>query len=675
MVAGIDEEDDYPYREGDEFMPRLDEDDALKDHSIKLSKGESTCVQIIDPDPERRTIARHWWHSVSIVCPALTSKFLLTPKDRKPDCPLCQQGMKADIEWHLPVLLLAVQKPGLDWEEKEPHQPGILRLKLNWKISRKAMDIFSASGPQPTLVYGRKDDSFGTYFLSKAREQEPPLKDKSLGPALSPPFLWSEIDLIKFAATVKASQGIEPQPGRVRKYDKMFTGCPLIGLIWGTKKPIRTGFMEPKNLIEWMMDQPYLDRVDRHCGIMVRLEIPLGCVDLDRDQDIAEFLMLNPWAEETHRNKGGRGGKFFAKINGEYPSDVLDFFDGEDHVGEFRGAGETAIIDGLHPSGKLYETLHEGQFAEIKYTEIVWPKGWKQKESSRKYFKGNYATVEGGLLDLAKLKNVHPHPSKAGALQAQCPACAENGSDESGNHLIIYDGGEGRYGCAVDQSAEHYSLIFKLAKRDDLDERRKPEPFLDLPKFVYERKTEKYWQQDVDGIWQGAVHGQAMRLCAAAGLSRRPPKGGALSAAEAHLVQISQEAAIDYAGPLAGHPAGVYNFSGHKILVTRGFKLIEAEEGEWETIKAIVNGMFGPEQKHYLYATLKYGYEAYRDTSSQPVPMITLCGPGSGDNSQECAVEERVYEKRDYSFLGRPVSRRQPLFDRRHRVQRRPVWE
>ncbi len=47
--------------------------------------------------------------------------------------------------------------------------------------------------------------------------------------------------------------------------------------------------------------------------------------------------------------------------------------------------------------------------------------------------------------------------------------------------------------------------------------------------------------------------------------------------------------------------------------------------------------MFGEEQRLYICATLKYGYEAYRDGSDRPVPMITLCGPASGDGEQECA--------------------------------------
>lgn len=47
-------------------------------------------------------------------------------------------------------------------------------------------------------------------------------------------------------------------------------------------------------------------------------------------------------------------------------------------------------------------------------------------------------------LDLAKLKNVH---EQGGKTIARCPACAEVGMDETGEHLVIQ--ADGRFGCVV----------------------------------------------------------------------------------------------------------------------------------------------------------------------------------------------------------------------------------
>jgi len=64
-------------------------------------------------------------------------------------------------------------------------------------------------------------------------------------------------------------------------------------------------------------------------------------------------------------------------------------------------------------------------------------------------------------LDPAKLQNVHVQGVKT---IARCPACAENGMDEKGEHLVIQ--ANGRFGCVVHPGAAgkaHRQRIFVLA--------------------------------------------------------------------------------------------------------------------------------------------------------------------------------------------------------------------
>jgi hypothetical protein len=64
-------------------------------------------------------------------------------------------------------------------------------------------------------------------------------------------------------------------------------------------------------------------------------------------------------------------------------------------------------------------------------------------------------------LDLTKLENVRTHGGKT---IARCPACAEQGMDESGEHLIIQP--DGRFGCVVHPGPDgkpHRQRIAKLA--------------------------------------------------------------------------------------------------------------------------------------------------------------------------------------------------------------------
>jgi hypothetical protein len=63
-------------------------------------------------------------------------------------------------------------------------------------------------------------------------------------------------------------------------------------------------------------------------------------------------------------------------------------------------------------------------------------------------------------LDVSKLENVCELPG--GIVQARCPACAEGGSDRTGNHLRIYP--DGRFGCCVHaKNSNHRKRIFALA--------------------------------------------------------------------------------------------------------------------------------------------------------------------------------------------------------------------
>lgn len=63
-------------------------------------------------------------------------------------------------------------------------------------------------------------------------------------------------------------------------------------------------------------------------------------------------------------------------------------------------------------------------------------------------------------LDPSKLEKLTELPD--GRHLARCPACAAQGKDRKGEHLIIYS--DGRFGCAAhQQDKEHRALIFKLA--------------------------------------------------------------------------------------------------------------------------------------------------------------------------------------------------------------------
>ena len=224
---------------------------------------------------------------------------------------------------------------------------------------------------------------------------------------------------------------MSPQPPtRVAKWRRIFPNAPLIPFWWGRKKPIRAGYLDEANVRQWMREPDYLRRMDEESGISLLLVKPYAAIDLDRDEDLAEFARLNPWAATTLTTRGGRGEKYFIRVKGEYPQRVLHVYANGEHLGEFRGA-TTAILDNLHPSGKPYEARNEGCIAEVAYDQIIWPAGGRvEVPRCREFEPGFNDAVEGGLLDLSLLKHVHPHPTnmepcKLSVRRAPSPAATD----------------------------------------------------------------------------------------------------------------------------------------------------------------------------------------------------------------------------------------------------------
>ena len=73
-------------------------------------------------------------------------------------------------------------------------------------------------------------------------------------------------------------------------------------------------------------------------------------------------------------------------------------------------------------------------------------------------------------LDRNKLHNV---VQLDGKITAQCPACREDGGDNTGNHLVVYP--DGCFGCVVyPGSREHRRRIYRLVgKRNGFRDTKK----------------------------------------------------------------------------------------------------------------------------------------------------------------------------------------------------------
>jgi hypothetical protein len=98
------------------------------------------------------------------------------------------------------------------------------------------------------------------------------------------------------------------------------------------------------------------------------------------------------------------------------------------------------------------------------------------------------------------------------------------------------------------------------------------------------------------------------------------------------LLAIQKRFKVDYAGKLAGYKAGVTYQNGDRILITSGRTLIEPKDGDFPTINALLNRMWG-EKRIYFDAWLKQGAESLIDGSLRTGQVLVLAGPKDSGKS------------------------------------------
>jgi hypothetical protein len=454
-----------------DFAEALGIELAAPDDQLRLSKGQGVRLQLLSEAKHLRLCEHALVGRTRITCPNKTSPELLEQSDHGRGCPLCDA--KVPLRFRRFLLAAVVAKSPLWKAEAKP------KVKI-WPLTEAAWEQFDKlfrAGHGQVIKVERQDNEYGTYRLS-ASDCEPVALKEMAPPRMTARTLWNEKALAKLAETWVNTDGLQPypEPGRVETWRKILPGALLVPLIWGTKKPARSEFLDEENVRRWMADQKYLTEMDESQGIAMLNTGPCKIIDIDSTQEaVAAFVAKNPWTKGARWNKGQRGRRYIVRMKDDaYPHIVIHVTDSAgEPVGEFRGA-ESSTIDNLHPAGMLYEQ-HEGAVPTLAYTDIKWPEGWvvesvKTRKAVDDFIRGYAGDTEGGILDLSLLENVR---EEGDHVRARCPACAEENSDKTGNHLIIYDGGEGPYGCAAHQDEEHYRRIFELAMKPQFQRRAK----------------------------------------------------------------------------------------------------------------------------------------------------------------------------------------------------------
>ena len=180
---------------------------------------------------------------------------------------------------------------------------------------------------------------------------------------------------------------------------------------------------------------------------------------------------------------------------------------------------------------------------------------------------------------------------------------------------------------------------------------------LPVPNICYDAVCGKYYLPDDKGQWIGMNETGAKRDLRLMGYSQVIPEDELVSPLDRILNNIQKTQHVAYAAPLAGHPAGLYDINGDKILATKSPKLIEPVEGEFPLLKGILEGMFnhgGIEQVPYVYGWLKVAITSLRNQKHQLGQMLAMAGPYRSAKSLLQAIITELLGGRaakPYSFM------------------------
>lgn len=153
----------------------------------------------------------------------------------------------------------------------------------------------------------------------------------------------------------------------------------------------------------------------------------------------------------------------------------------------------------------------------------------------------------------------------------------------------------------------------------------KPE---DAPKPIYEA----YYDDEERTFWIRASSGAYIR-CDRTHLKLHLQKlgfsaskeAGSLSEVDHELITIVDQNHVVYAGPLAGHKAGLHKDPSGLVLVTSNPCFVEPKEGEWNDLESFIHGLLG-DQDVYLYGWLKIGLESIRSGKFRPGQILAVAG-------------------------------------------------
>ena len=176
-------------------------------------------------------------------------------------------------------------------------------------------------------------------------------------------------------------------------------------------------------------------------------------------------------------------------------------------------------------------------------------------------------------------------------LEASMPETVSEPTKEEVSEIVTYDNDasdKGKQTIVIDDNAE---------------------PELPDIEAYFDCETKSFLMKNNRGEWIPATEQQLKRELRKLGYRNRVQSGENISQVEQKLSEIHFDRDVSFSGPVAGYKVGLIDDASGRILVTKGPKIIEPEQGDWPTIKEFLFSLFG-DQIDYVLSWLKVSYRS-----------------------------------------------------------------
>lgn len=184
----------------------------------------------------------------------------------------------------------------------------------------------------------------------------------------------------------------------------------------------------------------------------------------------------------------------------------------------------------------------------------------------------------------------------------------------------------------------------------------------------YNAGSKEFVLENTGGRYQNLNETQFRRRLKSMGYNPNKEEGRYISEVDEQMEYTMNFHDVQYAGPLAGYMEGFCEQNGSRFLVTQSPVILPPREGDWSTIRYIMDTLFQKEVV-YVHCWLKIAYEALVAQQRRPGQVLVMAGPHNCGKSLFQSIVTKITGGRSakpYSFMSGTTEFNSDLFTAEH---------